>query len=315
MTVKELQERQKWPIEQKIDHSLYVIEAYLKHFSNRCFVSFSGGKDSTVLLDLVRIVNRKIPAVFVNTGNEWPDIVKFVRYLQGKPGYNIIEVHPKKTPREVWASCGFPLISKETANKLWYIKHKPDSPTAKTGLGDSLYSVPKKWRFLVGEQFDVGAKCCSILKEAPLGCYGRRNFRVPIVGTLAEESMARTTSYVKRGGCNTFGDNAMSLPLSIWTENDIWKYIEMRNLEIADIYRKGAKRTGCVGCGFGCQFADDNRFDQLYELYPKYYEMIMGYENNGVSYRDAVRKVFEINGKELPDERFGIDFEDTYGKQ
>lgn len=302
MTVKELQERQKWSIEQKIDHSLYVIEAYLKHFSNRCFVSFSGGKDSTVLLDLVRVVNKKIPAVFVNTGNEWPDIVRFVRYLKEKPGYNIVEVHPKKTPLQVWAECGFPLISKETAMKLWYMKHKPDSTTAKTGWGDSIYSVPKKWRFLASERFDVASKCCSILKENPLGCYARQAIRVPIVGTLAEESLQRTTSYVKRGGCNTFGDNAMSLPLSIWTEKDIWKYIEMRDLEISDIYRKGAKRTGCVGCGFGCQFADDTRFDLLHELYPKYYDMIMAYESNGVQYRDVVRKIFEMNGKKLPDE-------------
>ena len=36
----------------------------------------------------------------------------------------------------------------------------------------------------------------------------------------------------------------------------------------------------------------------------------MGYENNGVSYRDAVRKVFEINGKALPDDVSGIIFED-----
>ena len=69
------------------------------------------------------------------------------------------------------------------------------------------------------------------------------------------------------------------------------------------------KRTGCVGCGFGCQFADDNRFDLLYELHPKYYEMIMNYENNGVKYRDAVRTIFSASIKRLPDEPAGTIFE------
>lgn len=315
MTIKELQYRQSWPLEQKIDHSLYVIDAFLARVGTRAYVSFSGGKDSTVLLDLVRVVNPKIPAVFVNTGNEWPEIVRFVHKLQER-GYDITELHPKMTPREVWKKYGFPLISKESAHKLRYLKHKPDSVVAKVAVNDnSLYCIPKKWRFLANEKFDVSEQCCSILKENPAGCYGRTKHRAPIVGTMASESLARTTSYIKRGGCNTFGDNAKSTPLAIWKEEDIWGYIKSRNLQIADIYYKGASRTGCVGCGFGCQFKDDNRFEQLYELYPKYYEMIMGYENNGVKYRDAVRKVFEINGKKLPDVIIGKDFEDTYGKQ
>lgn len=97
------------------------------------------------------------------------------------------------------------------------------------------------------------------------------------------------------------------MPLSIWTEEDIWKYINMRNLKIADIYHKGATRTGCVGCGFGCQFKDDERFRVLYKNYPKYYRMIMDYTNNGVKYRDAVRMVLNVSNLYLPDETLFAD--------
>ena len=85
-------------------------------------------------------------------------------------------------------------------------------------------------------------------------------------------------------------------------DDDIWGYIRERDLEICNVYYKGCKRTGCVGCGFGCYAKDDERFRILYQLYPKYYDMVMAYTNNGVEYRDAVRKVMAVTGKELPDE-------------
>lgn len=303
LTIEELRERQSWPLEQKIDHSLYTIENFLAGVDGKAYVAFSGGKDSTVLLDLVRVVDKTLPAVFCNTGNEWPDIVRFVRELQASPGYNIVELHPKKTCKEYWSQFGFPLISKDTAHKLYYMKRKPDGNVAKHAFAEgSYFSVPKKWRFLADEQFWCSANCCEALKHNPSEIYERKTKRRPITGIMASESQSRTMSYIKKGGCNVFGLKAQSTPLAIWTENDIWDYIKSRDLKIADIYSKGVDRTGCVGCGFGCQFADNDRFDVLYRLYPRYYQMIMDYENHGVKFRDALRKIFDKCGKNLPDE-------------
>ena len=92
------------------------------------------------------------------------------------------------------------------------------------------------------------------------------------------------------------------MPLSIWTENDIFECIERYKIPIADIYHKGAKRTGCMFCGYGCQFENDNRLKLVYENHPKFYKMFMNYTNNGVTYREAIRKVLKVNGLTLPDE-------------
>ena len=70
---------------------------------------------------------------------------------------------------------------------------------------------------------------------------------------------------------------------------------------IADIYSKGVRRTGCVCCGFGAHL-EQGRFDALYQLYPKMYHHIMAYTNNGVIFREAIRKVLAVNGLVLPDE-------------
>lgn len=160
----------------------------------------------------------------------------------------------------------------------------------------------KKWHSIAFDEFMCSEKCCMKLKEEPLK-YIDKKYGYPIIGTMADESNNRQKLYLKYGGCNIFTDKLIiSKPLSIWCESDIWNYIKMRNLSIADIYYKGAKRTGCMFCGFGCQFKDDNRLRLVYELYPKMYDKFMNYTNNGITYREALRKVLAINGLYLPDE-------------
>ena len=93
------------------------------------------------------------------------------------------------------------------------------------------------------------------------------------------------------------------MPLSIWTEDDIWEFIRTKNIRIADDYSKGCLRQGCVACGFGVQFDDDTRLEFLYKNYPKYYNMVMNFTNNGVTYREALREMLAVNGLTLPDEK------------
>ena len=114
MDYRELAERQLWTLHQKIDHSVGVIEAFIARTGKVPFISYSGGKDSTVLLDLAhRYVDRDMKAVFCNTGNEYPEIVRFVRDTE-----NVTIIHPKYTVRQVLEKYGFPLISKEQAQGI-----------------------------------------------------------------------------------------------------------------------------------------------------------------------------------------------------
>ncbi len=84
MTLQELRERQAWTLEQKIDHSLGILEAFVNRVGglDKVYLSFSGGKDSTVLFHLARMLYPDMLGVFCNTGNEYPDIVRFVRQMK-----------------------------------------------------------------------------------------------------------------------------------------------------------------------------------------------------------------------------------------
>jgi 3'-phosphoadenosine 5'-phosphosulfate sulfotransferase (PAPS reductase)/FAD synthetase len=75
------------------------------------YISFSGGKDSTVLLDIVRRDYPDVPAVFVDTGLEYPEIREFVKKFE-----NVTIVRPTMNFRKVIDTYGYPFFSKEVSN-------------------------------------------------------------------------------------------------------------------------------------------------------------------------------------------------------
>lgn len=81
------------------------------------YVSFSGGKDSTVLLTIARQMHPDIKAVFVNTGLEYPEIVRFVKSWD-----NVDILRPKKNFKKVISEYGYPFISKEISERVYYAK-------------------------------------------------------------------------------------------------------------------------------------------------------------------------------------------------
>ena len=158
MTGKVLAERQAWSLTQKIDHSIGTIEAFINRTGKIPYVSFSGGKDSTVLLDICRrFVNRDIKAVFDNTGNEFPEIVQFVRTVE-----NVTIITPKLNIGQIIANNGFPLISKETAQGIRQAKTTKSERLRKIRLegtnkdkGMVCGRISNKWQFLIKEPFMI----------------------------------------------------------------------------------------------------------------------------------------------------------------
>lgn len=111
-----LKEMQDWDLDRKIATTLTRITEFANHFDNQVYVSFSGGKDSTVLLDLVRKIIPDVPVVFSNTGLEYPEIQSFARSKGAE------FVRPKMMFNEVITKYGYPIISKEVANAIYYAR-------------------------------------------------------------------------------------------------------------------------------------------------------------------------------------------------
>lgn len=92
------------------------IREWVKHFGeDGVYVSFSGGKDSTVLLNIVREMYPNIPAAFCDTGLEYPEVRNFVKTWD-----NVDWLKPKLTFKQVIEKYGYPFISKEVSERVGY---------------------------------------------------------------------------------------------------------------------------------------------------------------------------------------------------
>ncbi len=207
LTKRDLVERQNYTLEQKIDHSLGSIENFYNHYDGKVYISFSGGKDSTVLLHLVRRLYPEAKAVFVDSGLEYPEIREFVKTVD-----NVDSLIPNKNFKYVLEKHGFPVISKKISmgvNRWRVTKSEVQKRLRLFGginpsSGKKQYpSVTKKWHFLTKAPFKISEKCCDVLKKEPLKNFEKRTGLKPIIGTMAEESTLRVIEYLKHG-CNAF---------------------------------------------------------------------------------------------------------------
>lgn len=114
---KRLEELRALPLERKIQISQTRIIEWYNHYNGNVVVSFSGGKDSTVLLHLVRSIYPDVKAVFSNTGLEYPEIQKHVMRYD-----NVDIIRPSMRFDEVISLYGYPLIGKEVAEAIYYAR-------------------------------------------------------------------------------------------------------------------------------------------------------------------------------------------------
>jgi len=110
--IEDLRQRQSLPLQAKILMTQRRIREWVDYWHDDVYLSFSGGKDSTVLKHIVDQMYDNIPAVFVNTGLEYPEIQQFVREIKaGKyecfnPDVEI--VRPEMRFDEVLQNYGYP---------------------------------------------------------------------------------------------------------------------------------------------------------------------------------------------------------------
>lgn len=322
-------------------------ECVEREFPGSVYVSFSGGKDSTVLADLCAQVcemyGYDLYLLFVNTGLEYPEIQKFVKiYADWLRNKYKIEVHleivrPEMRFDEVLRKYGYPIIGKKQANVIdlarknleqrkYSLRLRLLGVTAeeaeqmnlempseemlaryeKSVIGSMNY-IPN-YRYLLNANFHPSDKCCDVMKKKPAHHYAEATGRMPIIATMADESMIRRNAWLKNG-CNAFDAKfPKSQPMSFWTQQDILHYVKKNDIPICSVYGEivsdqdsefdgqmnlidylgcyepedtlkttGCDRTGCIFCMFGCHLEKEpNRFQRLKETHPRQYEYCIG---------------------------------------
>lgn len=270
----------------KIEYTKGKIEEFVEYCGgiDKVYISFSGGKDSTVLCDIANKMYPGIKMVFVDTGLEFPEIKEFVDDKKTEctskdgdnfefTGWNIETIRPKMTFVQVIKKYGYPVISKEQSQYIDQWRNAKSLKTKWTRWIGNKYGMGKisnKWKKIAWDNnFKISDKCCNVMKKKPAKDYEKKTGRKPIIGTMASESKFREQQW-KQYGCNAFDNERVnSKPLSIWLESDIWQYIKENNIEVAKPYTMGYERTGCVFCAFGCHLEKGmNRFQRLEVTHP-----------------------------------------------
>lgn len=307
----DLKQMQSLPLQAKILMTKRRIEAWYEHWDGQVYVSFSGGKDSTVLKHIVDSMYNDVPAVFVNTGLEYPEIQRFVKDIQaGKLdcfNTDVVILRPEIRFDDVLKQHGYPVISKRVSGYVDTAKRHPNSIRAKYIRGElkTKFVTGGKYTFLIDSPFPISDQCCNVMKKKPVKKYAKETGRKPITGQMAYESKGREMHWMKNG-CNGFDmKEPISNPLSFWTEQDILHYIKKYDVPYCPVYGEiqvknpedtekgqinlidylgcyepedtlettGCDRTGCIFCMFGCHLEKEpNRFQRLKETHPRQYE-------------------------------------------
>lgn len=312
-TIGDLLQMQSMPLDAKVLMTKARVRAWYESFDGNVYLSFSGGKDSTVLKHIIDSMYSDVPSVFVDTGLEYPEIRGFVQEVKAGQyecfNSDVEILRPSMRFDEVIKKYGYPVVSKEISHTVRQARNLRPGKTKQKRLdrlngcetkpnGEKSKYNDTRWRFLLDAPFEVSEQCCDVMKKRPAHKYEKKTGRKPIVATMADEGMLRLQQWL-RNGCNSFEGKVISKPMSFWTEQDVLQYLKRYAVPYCSVYGKiinadelegqlsffqvdenlttsGCKRTGCMYCGFGAHLDQrPNRYERMKETHPKQYDYCM----------------------------------------
>lgn len=221
-------------------------------------VGFSGGKDSQVLLELVKMAGVKYRAVYNVTTNDPPENVYFIR---------------EHYPEVVFANNG--------GGNLYKMIERKGLPT-----------IHHRW---CCELFKEGAGAGSVVLTGVRAEESRKRagYNEVDVKSTRKEHQQRAEPYTIEGieaaqhQCIKGKDKVMVYPMLEWTTTDVWVYIASRGLPVNSCY----EISGRVGCMF-CPFASREQIEYYERRYPQFHRLFTNGLRRYLEKRDKADKYF-----------------------
>jgi 3'-phosphoadenosine 5'-phosphosulfate sulfotransferase (PAPS reductase)/FAD synthetase len=198
-----------------------LIQQAMERHGENIALACSFGKDSLLVLDMAREIDKHIKVIFENTGVEFPETIKFKDRLKEEWKLNLFETKPLQS-------------------FFWCIDH---------------YGLPTTRK--QGGKGSNSPKCCQLLKEKPSANLQKElGVNAIITGLQACESRSRdliAKRYDNKKGLYNEYDNIefcsqrwYSLskaswsynPIMLWQTRDVWKYTLDKQLPINEVYTR-----------------------------------------------------------------------------
>lgn len=265
-------------LQDRIQKIQQVIE---KYGEENFYISFSGGKDSTVLHHLIdmAVPNNKIPRVYVNTGIELNMVRDFV-FDMCLFDQRFVIIKPSVPIKQTLNNEGYPFKSKKHAKyvdiyqRLGYTQTigvylGTQTTKHKTKYEDKRFQCPQKllYQFTNENNIKISDKCCLRLKEEPLTLWSKNNNKpFNINGIMKSEGGRRRTA-----NCLAFRNDKFKFfqPLAPLTKDWEEWFIIKYNIKLCELYYPpyNFKRTGCKGCPFALNLQEE--LDTLEKFFPE----------------------------------------------
>jgi 3'-phosphoadenosine 5'-phosphosulfate sulfotransferase (PAPS reductase)/FAD synthetase len=236
-----------------------TLEIINRAFSQyRPMLAYSGGGDSTVLLDIVTRAGHKPPVVYSQSQMEYADSEAFAGEVAARYGLPFHVAKAEVTPLDCWRRHGYPMLGKMAA-RIWMQNH----PASVTGY-----------------KLDVST-CCRVMKIKPARDLCKRiGCNAMLTGQRGgQDDRLRGLRAIKDGAIVELKQDKLAQvnPLLGWTDLMIARYTKQYGLPIHPQRARGALTIGCMYCGGGAQF-DNSGFRVLRRTAPEAWRrMIMEY--------------------------------------
>lgn len=257
---------------------LNVIRDVVKKYGeDQFYISYSGGKDSTVLHYLIdeALPGNRIPRVYADTGIEYNAVKAFVQSMAENDD-RITIIKPSVNIKQMLERDGYPFKSKEYSHVLSVYQRSGMTDTVKRYLyvDRGKYHCPKALEYQFSGKLDlkVSDKCCQRIKKDPFKKWEKDHCRsIAITGMMASEGGRRANMQsciiTDKEGCLKKFHPLLKVS-EAWEE---W-YIQERGIELCKLYYPpySFKRTGCKGCPYALGLQE--QLEVMYTLMPEEYK-------------------------------------------
>lgn len=198
------------------------------------YLAFSGGTDSTVLVDIVyRLTPHRPPLVYVDAQNDYPGTLAHVHAVANRYGATLHAIRATKPLLRQWTRTGWPMLGKLRARQ-WMQKHRA-----------------------LGVKIDCSS-CCAAMKTEPARQFARSlGLTLALTGQRGGEDDCLRGTRAWRDGTIAWNKAAQlwtANPLDGWTATMINRYTRHHALPLHPARAQGAVTIGCIWCGGGAQY-------------------------------------------------------------
>ena len=290
--------------------------------SGACYLSFSGGKDSTIVLALIKlceelktIPKNAIPAVYCDTKIELGATIDFVKWVHDNWYGNVQIIQTEKLFSQVLKESGKPFRSKFKSSNIWYYQNKPTTKTAKYLYIDSICKskrgrLSNKDFHILHSDFNIKISdvCCNEMKKKPFKKYAMDNkIEGYFLGIRGAEGGKRAFHYERAiiGGkspCTYVkGNLTIKYPIIDWSDEMCDSFIKKYDVPLSKAYTEyGMERTGCFLCPYDS--AIEKKLEILHKYEPNRYKASLFY----------LKDIYIAQGVKLP---FDDNYMDEYNEK